>query len=155
MAKKRKKVIQVHIKPISRILSEQQTRDYSGITRAALSRRGALDSYNSIIRRLNNAKENYLREVEDRRTLPKAFKEGRYLHINGTPARIRYLPLHNRVPWLQSRMRPRFLLPEKTVVCVRRENRRRSLFALQKIGRGRGGGQKRPRWTASSYIHCK
>lgn len=44
----------------------------------------------------------------------------------------------------------RFLVPKKTLVCVRRGIRREVLFA-----RGRAGGRhRRPKWNAYSYWRC-
>lgn len=132
-----------------------QTRDqYFSIAHAADLRaarlRGALDTFNKINQRT------YLREVEDLRTLPRAHQihQGRYLHINGTPARPRYLHVQSRMPWVRQQVRPHFPIPEKTVVCIRRKTRRKVLFALSKTGRG-GGRQRPARWTAKSYIRCK
>lgn len=132
-----------------------QTRDqYFSIAHAADLRaarlRGALDALNKINQRT------YLREVEDLRTLPRAHQihKERYLHINGTPARPRYLHVQSRMPWVREQVRPHFPIPEKTVVCIRRKTRRRVLFALSKTGRG-GGRQRPARWTAKSYIRCK
>lgn len=132
-----------------------QTRDlYFSIAHAADLRaarlRGALNTLKQINQRT------YLREVEDLRTLPRTPKvhQGRYLHINGTPARPRYLHVQSRMPWVREQVRPYFPLPKKTLVCIRRQTRKRVLFALQKAGRG-GGSQKPARWTAKSYIRCK
>lgn len=132
-----------------------QTRDqYFSIAHAADLRaarlRGALDTLHKLNQR------SYLREIEDLRTLPRAHQihKGRYLHINGTPARPRYLHVQSRMPWVREQVRPHFPIPEKTVVCIRRKTRRRVLFALSKTGRG-GGRQRPARWTAKSYIRCK
>lgn len=132
-----------------------QTRDqYFSIAHAADLRaarlRGALDTLNKINQRT------YLREIEDLRTLPRAHQihKGRYLHVNGTLARPRYLHVQSRMPWVREQVRPHFPIPEKTVVCIRRKTRRRVLFALSKTGRG-GGRQRPARWTAKSHIRCK
>lgn len=132
-----------------------QTRDqYFSIAHAADLRaarlRGALDTLNKINQRM------YLREVEDLRTLPRAHKihQGRYLHLNGTPARPQYLHVQSRMPWVRQQVRSYFPAPKKTLVCIRRQTRKRVLFALQKAGRG-GGRQRPARWTAKSYIRCK
>lgn len=44
-----------------------------------------------------------------------------------------------------------FNQPEKVLVCVRRKNRRKAMFASNKAGRG---GQKRPRRNSNSNIWC-
>lgn len=49
----------------------------------------------------------------------------------------------------------RFSNPNRSIVCRRREDRRRSLFALRKIGRGKGAGRKRRVMTRYSSISCK
>lgn len=132
-----------------------QTRDqYFSIARAAEVRaarlRGALDTRKKLNQR------SFLREVEDLRTLPRAHQihKGRYLHINGTPARPQYVHVQSRVPWVRQQVRPYFPVPEKTLVCIRRQTRKRVLFALSKTGSG-GGKQRPARWTAKSYIRCK
>lgn len=54
-----------------------------------------------------------------------------------------------------SRMLPfglSFEAPKKTVICVRRKQRKEVLHALKKVGRGRGGGRKRRNWYSS--ISC-
>lgn len=57
---------------------------------------------------------------------------------------------------LQSPMRLQFLRPRTTLVCVRRQARRRVLFALSLLRKkGRGGGAKKARWSAQSFIQCR
>lgn len=97
-----------------------------------------------------------LREVEDLRSIPHEHKQGYYLCFDGTPARLGYKPVHNRVFGMFSGMHLGFLQPKKTLVCIRRKTRRRILFALQKVGRGRGAKRpRRARWTSKSYIRCR
>lgn len=157
MAKKHRKITQTPRTKITR--SFEQTRDAIDIAHAAARRmdrlRGALHNLKPLeLFHEENRIPRDLRIVEDRRTIPRPFRKGRHLCIDGTPARPRYLPVQSRVPWLRESMRLRFSLPEKTLVCVRRKARRRVLFALRKTGKG-GGKQRPPRWTTQSYIRCK
>lgn len=46
----------------------------------------------------------------------------------------------------------RFAVPKKTLICVRRAERKEVLHALKKVGRGRGGGRKRRNWF--SEVTC-
>ena len=157
MPKKHKKITQTPRTKIPR--SFEQTRDTIDIAHAAARRmdrlRGALHNFKPLeLFHEENRIPRDLRIVEDRRTIPRPFRQGRHLRIDGTPAGPRYLPVQSRVPWLHESMRQRFPLPEKTLVCVRRKTRRRVLFSLRKTGKG-GGKQRPPRWTTQSYIRCK
>lgn len=51
------------------------------------------------------------------------------------------------------RMRPTFRDPSRTLVCVRRGQRREVLHALRKTGRGSGGGVRK--LTPNSRIRCR
>lgn len=159
MPKKHKKITQTPGTKITR--SFEQTRDAVDIAHAAARRmdrlRGALHNFKPLeLYHEENRIPRDLRIVEDRRTIPRPFRQGRYLRVDGIPTGPRYVqvPVQNRVPWLREAMRLRFPLPEKTLVCVRRKTRRRVLFALRKNGKG-GGKQRPPRWTAQSYVRCK
>ena len=131
-----------------------QMRDRHLLRSLAPRRRGVLDSVlDNMIRRP------ILREVEDLRHAPartrKVQPQG-YKRDNGTHAGYGYVPVRPRMPELPARLRLSFHVPKKTVVCIRRQARRRVLFALQALGRGRG--QKKPRrarWTAKSFIQCR
>lgn len=46
----------------------------------------------------------------------------------------------------------RFAVPKKTLICVRRSQRKEVLHALKKVGRGRGRGPKRRNWF--SEVTC-
>lgn len=96
----------------------------------------------------------YAQEVEDLRRVPAPFKKDRYLRNDGTPARYGMLPVQGRMPHVREQLRPKFYQPKQTLVCLRRQTRRRVIFALQKAGKG-GGRQKPAKWTAKSYIRCK
>lgn len=98
-----------------------------------------------------------LREVEDLRHAQKGnLHKGRYLRIDGAPARYGYqqVPLYSRLWRMREVLQLRFFEPGQTVVCYRRKTRRRVLFALQKVGR-QGIGNRRAHWSAASYIRCK
>lgn len=129
---------------------------------------GVLDGFRKTIRNDNHPN---LREVEDLRHDHGKRKEYRpdsryrealkrhYKLVDGTCAGVTYkgVRVHPRLRRVYESLRLSFPEPKKTVVCIRRKNRKRVLFALQKIG-GRGTGTKRPRparWTESSYIRCK
>ena len=98
-----------------------------------------------------------LREVEDLRHAQKGnFHKGRYLHLSGTPARYGYqqVSLYSRLRRMREVLQLRFFEPGTTLVCRRRQARKRVLFALQKTGR-QGLGNRRAHWSAASYIRCK
>lgn len=102
----------------------------------------------------------YDRETEDlRRSRPLA-QPRQYKRVDGSPAPFGRKPVQNRrgMLWLRESMRLSFYDPRKTLVCRRRQARKRVLFALQKVG-GKGGSKRnRPikaRWSAQSYIRCK
>lgn len=50
-----------------------------------------------------------------------------------------------------SKERVAFASPRKVMVCVRRKERREVLFAKKRTG----AGNKRPRWTETSYTACR
>lgn len=133
---------------------QPQMRDRHLLRSLAPVRRGVLDSVlDNMIRRP------YLREVEDLRHAPartrKVQPQG-YKRDDGTHAGYGYVPVRPRMPELPARLRLSFHVPQKTVVCIRRQARRRVLFALQALGRGRGAKKsRRARWTAKSYIQCR
>ena len=98
-----------------------------------------------------------LREVEDLRHAQKGdFHKGRYLRLNGTTSGYGYqpIPVYSRLRRMREVLQLRFFEPRQTVVCRRRQARRRVLFALQKTGR-RGVGNRIANWSAASYIRCK
>lgn len=98
-----------------------------------------------------------LREVEDLRHAQKGnLHKRRYLHFDGRTAGYGYqqIQVYSRLRRLSSSLQLRFFSPESTLVCHRRQARRRVLHALQKTGRN-GRGNRRARWTAASHIRCK
>ena len=48
-----------------------------------------------------------------------------------------------------------FKYPEKVIVCKRRKERRESLFALNRIGKGKGRKFKKRKITEDSKISCR
>lgn len=95
--------------------------------------------------------------IEDRRTLPHAIRDEVYRDLSGTPAQISYGtpdPPRPPVQGLPERMYHRFETPRRVPVCIRRETRRRVLFALRRSGKA-SGRSRRAQWTAKSYIRCK
>lgn len=79
-------------------------------------------------------------------TLLGAVTEPRNYTSSPVRADLRYMP---------GQLQYRFPDPRKTLVCIRRRTRRRVLFALRKVGKGRGHSFRKPRWSAHSYIRCK
>lgn len=129
-----------------------QMRDRLRSLRArTLTRPGVLDIKNLFVRKPD------LREVEDlRHDKARPVQQRRYMRVDGTPARFGYaqVQIHSRLRRLRESLQLHFHDPRKTVVCVRRQARRRVLFALQKTGKN-GRGNRRARWSASSRIRCK
>lgn len=96
-----------------------------------------------------------LRHAEPRPNSSK-IQSQRYHRDDGTLAGFGPVHVRSRMLPVRAQVRLSFHRPERTVVCIRRQTRRRVLHALQKIGRGRGAKKpKRARWTAKSYIRCK
>ena len=96
-----------------------------------------------------------LRHAEPRSNSSK-IQSQRYKRDDGTLAGYGPVHVRSRMLPVRTQVRLSFYQPERTLVCVRRQARRRVLHALQKIGRGRGTKKpKRARWTAKSYIRCK
>lgn len=81
----------------------------------------------------------------------------RYHRDDGTLAGFGPCPVRSRVLPVRVQMRVSFHQPERTVVCHRRQTRRRILFALQAAGRGRKSPRvfRKARWTIKSHIRCK
>lgn len=102
-----------------------------------------------------------LRAIEDlRRAEPRPnsskIQSQRYHRDDGTVAGYGPVHVRSRMLPVRTQVRLSFYQPQRTLVCVRRQTRRRVLHALQKIGRGRGAKKpKRARWTTKSYIRCK
>lgn len=97
-----------------------------------------------------------LRHAEPRsRSSSTKIQTQRYKRDDGTVAGFGPVHVRSRVLPVRTQVRLSFHQPERTLVCVRRKARRRVLYALQKIGRGRGAKKpKRARWTVKSFIRC-
>lgn len=95
--------------------------------------------------------------IEDRRILPHAIRDEIYRNVSGTPAQISVGPSRPTRPQVY-RMPPpmyyRFETPRRVPVCIRRETRRRVLFALRRSGKA-SARTRRAHWTSKSYIRCK
>ena len=132
---------------------QPQMRDRLFLRSLAPRRRGVLDSIlDNMIRRP------ILREVEDLRNAPARTRQVRsqgYKRDDGTPARFGYVPVQPRMSQLPPRLRLSFYEPRKTVVCQRRQARRRVLFALSAVGRGARKKPRKAKWTVKSFIQCR
>lgn len=97
-----------------------------------------------------------LRHDEPRPNSSKIYSQ-RYHSDDGTLAGFGPRPVRSRVLPMRVQMRVSFYQPERTVVCHRRQARRRVLFALQASGRGRKSPRvfRKARWTTKSHIRCK
>ena len=97
-----------------------------------------------------------LRHEEPRPNSSKIHSQ-RYHRDDGTLAGFGPRPVRSRVLPMRVQMRVSFHQPERTVVCHRRQARRRVLFALQASGRGRKSPRvfRKARWTTKSHIRCK
>lgn len=102
----------------------------------------------------------YDRETEDLRRARPLAQSRQYKRVDGSPAPFGRKPVQDRrgLLWMRESMRLSFYDPRKTLVCRRRQARKRVLFALQKVG-GKGGAKRnrsiKARWSAQSYIRCK
>lgn len=99
------------------------------------------------------AASSVLRMIEDRRQYHplQFFRPAR--KISGhpvSPVRIRKAPPRKGEAFLAHRLN--FAEPNRTLICVRRKQRKEVLHALKKVGRGRGRGAKRRNWY--SNIGC-
>lgn len=97
-----------------------------------------------------------LRHDEPRQNSSKIHSQ-RYHRDDGTLAGFGPRPVRSRMLPVRAQMRVSFHQPERTVVCHRRQARRRVLFALQASGRGRKSLRvfRKARWTTKSHIRCK
>lgn len=99
--------------------------------------------------------ETNLQLVEDRRKLPHDIQPHRFVDISGNEARVQRRPEQSRSRPMSKMLPPlyhKFERPERVPVCIRRQARRRVLFALRRTGRR---ARRSARWTAKSFIRCK
>lgn len=142
-----------------------QMRDRLAVAREQLNEmllsRGVLSFNNE----QNPLRHDELSLAEDRRRISHeknlhATAERHFL-VNGAPAEHGYnrrpasVVRQRRMLWLPQPVRDEFHYPEKTVVCIRRQTRRRVLFALRQIGRGSGAKPRKARWSETSRIVCR
>ena len=147
MAKHRKSKTKIHTPP-HRTISEPLRPQMRG----ALGR-DVFTSRRSFLHDLRVIED--LRHAEPRPHSSK-IQSQRYKRDDGTLAGYGPVYVRSRVLPVRTQVRLSFHRPERTLVCVRRQARRRVLLALQKVGRGRGAKRpQRARWTAKSYIRCK
>lgn len=94
------------------------------------------------------------RPVEDLRSVPHNLDQS-FKTVRGTVARqvhrVQDKVYGSRV---SSPVHTYFQDPKRVLVCIRRHDRRRVLFALRKIGKGRKVSRFH-RWTEKSLVRCK
>lgn len=158
MAKHRKSKTKIYI-PSHRVTSEPlrpQMRDPLGSLRRmpGVLGRDAFTSRRSFLSDLRAIED--LRHDEPRPNSSKIHTQ-RYHRDDGTLAGFGPRPVRSRMLPMRVQMRVSFHQPERTLVCHRRQARRRVLFALQASGRGRKSPRvfRKARWTIKSHIRCK
>ena len=158
MAKHRKSKTKIHT-PQHRSISESlrpQMRDPLGSLRRmpGVLGRDAFTSRRSFLHDLRAIED--LRHEEPRPNSSKIHTQ-RYHRDDGTVAEFGPRPVRSRMLPVRTQMRVSFHQPERTLVCYRRQARRRVLFALQASGRGRKSPRvfRKARWTTKSHIRCK
>uniref|UniRef100_A0AAU8B6R4 Uncharacterized protein n=1 Tax=Dulem virus 85 TaxID=3145796 RepID=A0AAU8B6R4_9VIRU len=132
-------------------LHTQEMRDPFRVARAGLLhrifRRGVLDFIKNPLRRLQDAED--LRRRDDISSRQETYKR-----VDGRSAGYGYVADKPTVRSMRAPVHLVFHEPRKTAVCIRRQARRRVLFALRKAGKGARRPQK-ARWTAKSYVQCR
>lgn len=104
---------------------------------------------------LHHVETEDLRRWQPRPRAARLPEQRQYRSLNGASAERRYL-VERQMLGLRQRMHLQFLQPRETLVCIRRQARRRVLFALSLLRKkGRGGGAKKARWSAQSFIQCR
>lgn len=158
MSKSRKSKTKIHT-PLHRTISERfrpQMRGPLGPLRRmpGVLGRDVFTSRRSFLHDLRVIED--LRHDEPRQNSSKIHSQ-RYHRDDGTLAGFGPRPVRSRVLPMRVQMRVSFHQPERTVVCHRRQARRRVLFALQASGRGRKSPRvfRKARWTTKSHIRCK
>lgn len=136
----------------SRVLSARkpETRGHLLTARPNLGRRFRLSDLLHRIKPIQTR----LQQAEDLRRVPREFRQSQYHLSDGRLAPVRHETIQPRMRWMPAQVHPYFQRPERTVVCIRRKERRRVLFALQKTGQG-GRRNRSPKWTVKSYIRCR
>jgi len=123
------------------------TRDKRSLPLAYLRVRGPLRLYEDRRRYDPEGRERSLRRFDGQRPRVSIARNPKV-----RPTRINHR--RERLPgvWSQLPAGVRFENPEQVLVCARRKIRREVLHALRKSGKR---GQKRPRITWKSKVHCK
>lgn len=148
-------------------LEASQMRDRLAVAREqlneALLSRGVLSFNDAHVQ--NPLRHDELSMAEDRRRIfhEENIKRASQRHflVNGATAEHGYNRRQTPVVrqrgmlWLPQQVRDEFYNPRQTVVCIRRQTRRRVLFALRQIGRGSGAKSRKARWTETSRIVCR
>lgn len=96
-----------------------------------------------------------LKPIEDLRTVPRDYKDTPFRTTSGRIARVETRP-QGQVsnPRLPAQVHTYFQDPERVLVCIRRDARKRVLFALRKVGKGKRITRDRT-YTDKSYVRCK
>ena len=158
MSKHRKSKTKIHIpqhRPISEPLRPQMRGPLGPLRRMpGVLGRDVFTSRRSFLSDLRAIED--LRHDEPRPNSSK-MRSQRYHRDDGTLAGFGPRPVRSRMFPMRVQMRVSFHQPERTVVCHRRQARRRVLFALQASGRGRKSLRvfRKARWTTKSHIRCK
>lgn len=97
-----------------------------------------------------------LRPVEDLRRVPDEIDKRQSFRLRGgAPAvQVRRPESEVRHTKLSVPMHDYFADPQRTLVCIRRDTRKRVLFALRKAGKGRKVSSVR-HFTDKSFVRCK
>lgn len=125
-----------------------------GATYAPQARRGLIETATRTPLRVSSP--SVLQLVEDRRTIPHDIRPFRYVDTAGVQAQVVKRPVDAPARSVRAVPPPlfhKFVHPERVPVCIRRQTRRRVLFALRHAGRGKSLPPRR--WTAKSFIRCK
>lgn len=144
-----------------------QMRDRLSVAREQLNEmllsRGVLSFNNEHVQ--NPLRHDELSLAEDRRRISheKNLRSAaeRHFLVNGAVAehgfrrRKAAILRPRRMLWLPEPVRDEFYNPRQSVVCIRRQTRRRVLFALRQIGRGSGARPRKARWSETSRIVCR
>lgn len=136
------------------IVTGQQMRDPFLDRSRSLARRFADEPSVHVFQTLRNLQTEDLRH--EARFLSENYPTQTYRRVDGGAAHIAGREVHSSAMQkrrLPPRLRYEFTDPDRTLVCIRRKNRRRVIFALRKAGKA-GKRNRKARWTAKSYITC-
>lgn len=112
--------------------------------------------FDQITNRFKMLRELDLTEIQDKRRIPAKIKERQRIDFT-TQARQARIKLQDRpkraIRYTNLQNRLGFERPKKTITCIRRKQRRRTLFANKKIGYGKTSSKKR-KFNESSKVRC-